>query len=225
MPAFTGSAKFEKLSEKEQNKILKEELEYARTENAVLKNSVPWERRKRPQGKSGDSLRTRLPGLRAEVPAQGAQAQQAVLRVPCPEIPGRDPKGPAGGGDRGGFRREQGKIRRPPHHGGPPEGGEGSQPQEGAENHAFPLAEGKDVQEEKTVQLLQGRGRKNRWKPDRQRFLRRCTGPEVRHGRHGVQAAEREALPVPGEGPVHPGDRRLQHIAETGLPADSEEDG
>ena len=32
-----GSAKFEKLSEKEQNKILKEELEYARTENAVLK--------------------------------------------------------------------------------------------------------------------------------------------------------------------------------------------
>ena len=32
-----GSAEFEKLSEKEQNKILKEELEYARTENAVLK--------------------------------------------------------------------------------------------------------------------------------------------------------------------------------------------
>ena len=32
-----GSAEFEKLSEKEQNKILKEELEYARTEIAVLK--------------------------------------------------------------------------------------------------------------------------------------------------------------------------------------------
>lgn len=32
-----GSAEFEKLPEKEQNKILKEELEYARTEIAVLK--------------------------------------------------------------------------------------------------------------------------------------------------------------------------------------------
>lgn len=32
-----GSAEFEKLPAKEQIKILKEELEYARTENAVLK--------------------------------------------------------------------------------------------------------------------------------------------------------------------------------------------
>ena len=82
---------------------------------------MPWENGRKPQGKSGDSLPSCLPGLQPQAPAQGPRARQVHLRVPCPEIPGGKPEGPAGGEDRGCFLRQQGKIRRPPCHRGPAE--------------------------------------------------------------------------------------------------------
>ena len=186
---------------------------------------MPWENGRKPQGKSGDSLPSCLPGLQPQAPAQGPRARQVHLRVPCPEIPGGKPEGPAGGEDRGCFLRQQGKIRRPPCHRGPAERRGEGQPQEGPENHAQAGPEGEDVQEEKTVQLLQGRGRQDSGEPTCERLHGRGAGQEVRHGRHGVQAPGREALPVSGDGPLQPEDRRLQHIAASRLRADPREDG
>ena len=81
------------------------------------------------------------------------------------------------------------------------------------------------MQEEKTVQLLQGRGRQGSGEPACERLHGRGAGQEVRHGRNGVQAPGREALPVSGDGPLQPEDRRLQHIAASRLRADPREDG
>lgn len=70
-----------------------------------------------------------------------------------------------------------------------------------------------------------GRGRQGSGEPACERLHGRGAGQEVRHGRHGVQAPGREALPVSGDGPLQPEDRRLQHIAASRLRADPREDG
>ena len=69
------------------------------------------------------------------------------------------------------------------------------------------------------------RGRQGSGEPAFERLHGRGAGQEVRHGRHGVQAPGREALPVSGDGPLQPEDRRLQHIAASRLRADPREDG
>ena len=106
---------------------------------------MPWENGRKPQGKSGDSLPSCLPGYSLKRLLKGPRARQVHLRVPCPEIPGGKPEGPAGGEDRGCFLRQQGKIRRPPCHRGPAERRGEGQPQEGPENHAQAGPEGEEV--------------------------------------------------------------------------------